>query len=95
MARIEKKILAEFYDKVASGEKTYELRLADWKCEPGDTLVLLEIDDETKQPTGRKQEKKVGFVGRTKDFDFFSKEEVEKYGYQIISLIDEVKDEQN
>lgn len=88
---IEKKILAKFFDKVASGEKTYELRLADWDCQPGDTLVLIEIDDETKQPTGRQLSRKVGFVGRTKDFDFRTKEEIDKYGYQIISLLEEKK----
>lgn len=86
-ATIEKKILAEFFDKVASGEKTFELRLADWECNSGDTLVLIEIDDETKQPTGRKMSRKVGFVGKTKDFDFWSQDEIDKYGYQIISLL--------
>lgn len=84
---IEKKILPEYFDKIASGEKTFELRLADWECNPGDTLVLIEIDDKTKQPTGRKMSRKVGFVGRTKDFDFWSQEEIAKYGYQIISLL--------
>ncbi|MFO0862571.1 MAG: DUF3850 domain-containing protein [Candidatus Saccharibacteria bacterium] len=86
---IEKKILPEFFDKILSGEKTYELRLADWDCQPGDTLVLNEIDPTTKQPTGRTLKRKVGFVGKTKDSDFWTKEEVDKYGYQIISLLDE------
>lgn len=88
---IEKKILAEFFDKVASGKKTYELRLADWECNAGDTLVLIEIDDKTKQPTGRKLTRKVGFVGKTKDFDFWLKEDIDKHGYQIISLLPEEK----
>lgn len=86
-ATIEKKILAGFFDKVASGEKTYEVRLADWECNSGDTLVLIEIDDETKQPTGRKMSRKVGFVGKTKDFVFWPQDEIDKYGYQIISLL--------
>lgn len=42
MSTIEKKIWPEFFEKVLSGEKTYELRLADWDCAPGDTLLLKE-----------------------------------------------------
>ena len=86
---IEKKILPEYFDLIERGEKTYELRLADWNCEPGDTLVLVEIDNDTKQPTGRSLTRKVGFVGRTKDFDFWTKEEIDEHGYQIISLLEE------
>ncbi len=89
MKTIEKKILSEYFDIVANDEKTYELRLADWDCERGDILVLNEIDSLTKQPTGRSLRKKVGYVGKTKDFDFWTKEEIDKYGYQIISLLDE------
>ena len=86
---IEKKILSEYFDLVERGEKTYELRLADWNCEPGDTLVLIEIDKDTKQLTGRSLTRKVGFVARTKDFDFWTKEEIDEHGYQIISLLEE------
>lgn len=86
---ITKKILPEYFDKILKGEKTYELRLADWDCQPGDTLVLNEIDTKTKKPTGRSIKRKVGYVGKTKDLDFWSKEEIDKYGYQIISLLSE------
>ena len=89
MAEIHKKIWATYFEEVAKGNKTFELRLADWKCEPGDVLVLEEVDDETKLPTGRSIRKRVGFVGKTKDFSFWPEEDVEKYGYQIISLLDE------
>lgn len=88
---IEKKILPEYFDKIEAGEKTYELRLADWECNQGDILVLVEIDPETKQPTGRTMRKKVGFVGKIKNLDFWTKDEIDKYGYQIISLLDEQK----
>lgn len=86
---IEKKILAQYFTQVQSGEKTFELRLADWECAPGDTLVLKEIDDLTKQYTGREIVKTVGTVIKTKDLALFTPEEVETHGYQIISLLPE------
>lgn len=86
---ISKKVYSRYFDKILSGEKTYELRLADWECEPGDILELVDIADETREPTGRTVRKKVGTVVRTKDIDFWPQEEIEKYGYQIISLLDE------
>lgn len=86
---IHKKIWRSYFDKVASGEKTFEIRLADWECEPGDILILDEVDDKTKEPTGRSLRKRVGYVGKTKDFTFWSDEEIDKHGYQVISLLDE------
>lgn len=83
---IKKKIWPEFFDDVASGTKKFEVRLADWKCHPGDVLVLEEWDPITKKHTGRKMEKEVKYVLKTKDLNFFSKEDIEKYGFQIISF---------
>ena len=87
--RHEKKAWPEFFEKVLAGEKTFDLRLADWACAPGDTLLLREWDPAKKVYTGREIEKKVGYVGYTKDVNFFPQEDVDKYGYQIISLLDE------
>jgi len=86
---IEKKILSEYFSLIESGQKTYELRLADWDCEQGDTLVLVEIYSNTKQPTGRSMRRRVGYVGKTKGLDFWTPEEIQAHGYQIISLIPE------
>jgi len=85
-----KKVLKEYFDKILSGEKTYEVRLADWRCEEGDSLELIEIDDETKQPTGRTLKRKVGAVIRTKELealDWWSKEDMQTYGFQVLSLV--------
>lgn len=89
MSLIEKKVLAKYFEQILSGQKTFELRLADWDCQPGDTLVLNEIDDDTKQPTGRSVKRKVGFVLKTKELDLFPAADVDKYGYQVISLLPE------
>jgi ribosomal protein S17 len=86
---IHKKIWPPYFEKVVSGEKKHEIRLADFECKPGDVLVLEEWDPKTKQYTGRSIRKKVTYVGKTKNLDFWPKEDVEKYGYQIFSLSEE------
>lgn len=90
MSDIHKKVLSEYFEEVLSGQKTFELRLADWQCNEGDTLILDEIDATTKQPTGRSVKKRVGYVLKTKDLALFPTKDVERYGYQVISLLDEV-----
>jgi hypothetical protein len=85
--RIEKKVWTGFFDVLLSGEKTFDLRLADFECKPGDTLILREWDPKTRQYTGRALEKKVGYVLKMKDVKFFTEEDVMKFGYQVISLI--------
>ena len=84
--KIEKKVWPEFFEKILSNEKNFELRLADFECRPGDLLVLREWDPKTENYTGRIIEKKVTYVLKTKDVKFWPKEEVEKYGFQIISF---------
>jgi len=84
--RHEKKVWPEYFQKVLDGTKTYELRLADWECTEGDVLFLQEWDPQTKEYTGRTIEKEVSYVGKTKDMTFWPKEDVEKYGYQIIAF---------
>ncbi|MCL1876982.1 DUF3850 domain-containing protein [Candidatus Saccharibacteria bacterium] len=97
---IHKKISKKYFDLIVSGQKTFEFRIADFECEPGDILVLdeyeYENDDETstnRRPTGRVLRKKVGFVGKTKDFSWLDRPDIkadaEKHGFQIISLLEE------
>ena len=84
--RIEKKTWPEYFQLILDGKKTYDMRLADFKCKEGDVLVLREWDPETKEYSGRVLEKEVTYVGKTKDFDFWKKEDIEKYGLQVISF---------
>lgn len=84
--RVEKKIWPEYFQKILSGNKTYEARLADWKCKPGDILVLKEWEPKTSKFTGRKIEKKVTHVLKTKDIKFWPQKDMDKYGLQIISF---------
>jgi hypothetical protein len=82
----EKKVWPQYFQKILDGDKTFELRLADWDCHESDTLILKEWNPETKDYTGRKLEKTVTYVAKTKDMNFFPKEDIEKFGYQIISF---------
>ena len=79
MRKIEKKAWPKFFEKVASGKKTFDTRLNDFKCAPGDILVLREWDPKTKDYTGRILEKKITFVLKSKELNkFWSKEDIEK-----------------
>lgn len=85
-----KKAFKSIFDLVVSGEKTFDMRLADWKCEEGDILELVEIGDEEGEPTGRTLRCKIGAVLRTKDIEqagWWSKEDIEKHGFQVMSLV--------
>lgn len=84
--RIEKKVWSKFFQEIFDGTKTFELRLTDFKCSPGDVLVLKEWDPETKEFTGRVLEKTVTYVLKARDVKFFPKEDIEKYGFQVISF---------
>ncbi len=86
MAVVKKKIWPEYFELVSAGKKNFELRLADFDVSEGDTLVLEEWDPETKQYTGRKIEKVVGYVLKFKLDDFGQKQEIEEKGMQIIQL---------
>jgi len=83
---IEKKVWPLYFEKILLGKKNFELRLADFNCEKGDVLLLKEWNPKTKQYTGRVLEKKVTSVLKTKEVKFWKPEEVDKYGYQIISF---------
>lgn len=90
MKTIEKKIWPEYFQEILNGKKTFELRLNDFEIAEGDTLVLKEWDPNKKAYTGKKLERKVGYVGKWKIDDltkFWSKEEIEKNGLQVISLL--------
>ena len=84
--KIKKKAWPELFQKVFDGDKKFDLRLADWKCNEGDVLVLKEWNPDTKEYTGRILEKKITYILKTKDSNFWSKEEMEKFGFQIISF---------
>lgn len=88
MKAITKKSYPELFEQVLSGEKTFDMRVADFDCQPGDVFEQIEIDHDG-APTGRSLRKKVGTVLRTKEIDFWPQRDIDEYGYQVISLLDE------
>lgn len=86
---IHKKTWPEYFEIILSGEKTFEYRLADFECKPGDTLILEEWDPKTKTYTGRNLTKTAGYILSSKDIpDFHADEKTNKNGFMIISLKD-------
>ena len=80
-----KKIYSESFENISSGKKKFELRLADEKYNIGDILVLKEIDSDRKF-TGREIKKKISYIARTKDCNYWPQDDMNKYGFIIIQL---------
>lgn len=57
--KIRKKTWMPYFQEIADGNKTFDARLANFSCKPGDILVLEEYDPKAKKYTGRKIEKKL------------------------------------
>lgn len=84
-----KKTWGEYFQKVADGSKTFEIRLGNMEVEVGDVLCLKEWDPEKKEYTGREINKKVTYVLNTKDLRFWSKKKIEEHGLLVMGLGDE------
>ena len=64
----------------------FDLRLADFDIKEGDTLILEEWNPETKKYTGRKLEKKAGYILKFDLDKFGQKKQVEEKGLYVIQL---------
>lgn len=83
---IKKKTWTDAFEKILSGEKTFDARLADFDCKVGDTLVLEEYDPKKKMYTGRKIEKKINYVLNTKTQKFWTQKEIMEKGILIMGI---------
>ena len=86
MSLIRKKTWPKFFEQIKNGKKNFDVRLADFKIKPDDILVLEEWNPKNKKYTGRKLEKKVTYVLKTKNLKFWPKKDIAKYGFQIIAF---------
>ena len=83
---IKKKIWPEYFELVSSGKKKFELRVANFDIQEGDTLILEEWDPETKKYTGRNIEKKVDYVLKFDLNKFGQEQEIKEKGLFVIQL---------
>lgn len=87
MTVIEKKVWPKYFAAILNGNKNFEIRLADFEAKHGDTLLLKEYDPDKKQYTGREIKKEITYVAKMDKLDkFWTKEEVEKFGIQVIGF---------
>jgi len=84
--KIKKKIWPKYFNLVVAGKKQFELRVADFDIEEGDTLILEEWDPETKEYTGRKIKKQAKYILKFKLDDFGQRKEAEEHGFFVIGL---------
>ena len=84
---LKKKVQKEYFDAIIDGRKRFEVRLADFKCKPGDTLVLQEQAPETGELTGREIACEVLYNFNTKKIErFYTKEDIAKYGLSVLAV---------
>ena len=83
---IHKKIWPEFFEKVLSGEKRFELRVADFPISLGNTLILEEWDPKTASYTGRCIKKTAGYIIKSDLNTFGQRHLIEKHGLYVITL---------
>ena len=86
MVVIKKKVWPDYFKLIKSGKKRFELRLADFKAEEGDTLILEEWNPEKEEYTGRKIRRKIKYILKFKLNDFDQEKEIKKKGIYILQF---------
>ena len=85
--KIVKKVQQKYFEDVSEGKKGFEVRLANFKCKPGDIFTLKEQKQGTKRLTGRKLDCEVLYKFNTKIMTkFHTKKELDKYGLVILAI---------
>ncbi len=83
---IKKKAWPELFERVLCGQKKFDLRLAEFDIREGDILLLEEWDPEKEEYTGRKIQKEIKFVLKTKDLKFWNDDEINKKGFIVMGF---------
>ena len=84
--KVFKKVQSEYFNAIIEGRKRFEVRLADFDCKPGDTLVLQE-QGESGGLTGREVSCEVMYQFNTKEMErFHTREEIDEHGFYVLSI---------
>ncbi len=73
------KVWPQFFIKLKSGEKTFELRRADRNYQIGDTLLLREWNPMTERYTGERVQRRITYITRGPGFGI-------EAGYVVLAL---------
>lgn len=84
--KIEKKVRKESFEKIMSGVINTEMRIADFECTEGDTIVFKEWNPETQEFTGREVEKEIVSLAKGSRPRPWTEENIEKFGFYTISF---------
>lgn len=85
--KIYKKVQKEYFEAIVEGRKRFEIRLADFECKDGDTIVLQEQKPGTSELTGREINCEVLYNFNTKIMEkFHTKEEIDKHGFVVLAI---------
>ena len=71
----------EKFKEIESGKKNFEVRLGNKEINIGDTLIIKNRSNQKEILT-----KKVNFTLNTKDLQYWSKEDKNKFGFKIIQF---------
>ena len=88
MATIKKKCWPEFFNKFCTGERKFELRLADFDLKSGDILIFEEYNPDENKYTGRSAKFYCNRVEHSAQnpLQFYKVADVKKYGFWIVEL---------
>ena len=86
MAIIKKRIWPDYFELIQSGVKKFEMRVADFNVQAGDSLLLEEWDPQSQQYSGRSIEKKVGYVSKFTLDKFSQAEKMKEHGFYVIQF---------
>ena len=84
--KIEKKCWPPSFQEILDGKRNFDVRLGDVDFKSGDIMVIKEWDPGTGQYTGREIEKKIVFAAKTKEMKYWSQEDIDLYGFQVLEF---------
>jgi nucleoside triphosphatase len=86
-----KKTWPDYFQLLKDGKKKFDVRLADFEVNEGDTIIFEEWDPKQNAYTGRKLIMKITFIIKTKELPYWSDEDVNKHGHVVMQVEQDVK----
>ena len=84
MTTIIKKVFSEHFFKILTKDKLFEIRLADFEINDGDTLILRERTDN--KYTGNQITAMVSCVYKLNELKYWTPDQISRFGLQVIGF---------